>query len=175
MGQYFKGTSYRMRKGVKVSIESLESWDYENGAKLMEHSYVGNNYVNEIEKLISLGGKWYGKRIVWAGDYEDVPDNENLLYDLGKVVKPKETDYIQFEYVINRSKREYVVVSKTPITRYDMKIHPLPLLTSNSYGFGGIGNLELVGSWCGDIVIVSNELPKGYKEIIFDLTEAVLF
>jgi hypothetical protein len=64
MGQYYKPCSLE-------KMEYVYSHDYDNGLKLMEHSYIGNNFVAAVESLISKGGKWYGDRIVWAGDYAD--------------------------------------------------------------------------------------------------------
>lgn len=62
MGQYYKAICLNTKGFV-------EPWDYSNGAKLMEHSYIGNNFLEVVESLLSKNGKWYKKRIVWAGDY----------------------------------------------------------------------------------------------------------
>ena len=62
MGQYYKAICLDTKRFI-------EPWDYENGAKLMEHSYIGNEFLETVEQLLSPDGKWYKKRIVWAGDY----------------------------------------------------------------------------------------------------------
>ena len=171
MGQYFNGASYSLKDSKIEEVEKLKPWDYENGGKISEHSYIGNNYVNMVEKMISSTGRWYGKCIVWAGDYEDVFSNEKRIYEMGKTINPEQQSHEKYKYLVNKSKKLYVIIKKTPIGRFKMQLHPLPFLTSNSDGFSGKGNRELVGSWCGDVITVSNKRPVGFKELIFDLSE----
>ena len=102
----------------------------------MEHSWVGNNYVNMVEKLICSTGRWYGKRIVWAGDYEDVFSNEKRIYEMGETIKPMEYGNIKFRFLTNLHKGLYVDLKKVPLSKNGFQIHPLPLLTSNSNGNG---------------------------------------
>ena len=64
MGQYFKALCLDKK-------QCLYSWDFENGAKLMEHSWRGNNYVEIVVNHLAPGGPWHKKRLVWAGDYAD--------------------------------------------------------------------------------------------------------
>lgn len=178
MGQYFNATSYSLVNNKKVNIENLESWDYENGSKLMEHSWVGNNYVNMVEKLICSTGRWYGKRIVWAGDYEEVEENEKVLCSIGEKIKPEQYKHIRFRFLTNLDKGLYVDLKKVPLSKNGFQIHPLPLLTSNSNGNGmgdfyGSGNKDIIGSWSGDVITTSTRKLKikGLKELIFDLSE----
>ena len=62
MGQYYIPMIISPRK-----ISTLSSHQYGNGLKLMEHSYIGNNFVNAVAGLI------YKKpcRVAWMGDYAD--------------------------------------------------------------------------------------------------------
>jgi hypothetical protein len=71
MGQYFKGLILKENwKKVKNCIEfACSSWDFGVGAKLMEHSWIGNFYLNLYVQL--LGTKYYGYPFVWCGDYCD--------------------------------------------------------------------------------------------------------
>jgi hypothetical protein len=64
MGQYYYPTSID-------KMEYLYSHDFDNGLKLMEHSYVGNHFVRAVEKLLSPKGAWHKTRFCWAGDYMD--------------------------------------------------------------------------------------------------------
>jgi hypothetical protein len=64
MGQYYKPINLDKKQYVY-------SHDFGNGLKLMEHSYVGNNFVSVVEALIAEGGAWHGDHIVWSGDYAD--------------------------------------------------------------------------------------------------------
>ena len=82
MGQYFKGViftkSSRKQKNNKIK-KTLDAWAYKNGAKLIEHSYVGNSYVRAYEHL--LAERYNGYPFVWIGDYADEHNGENI-YDL---------------------------------------------------------------------------------------------
>jgi hypothetical protein len=64
MGQYYYATCID-------KMEYLYSHDFDNGLKLMEHSYIGNKFVEAAERLLSPGGAWHKRRICWAGDYMD--------------------------------------------------------------------------------------------------------
>ena len=73
MGQYYRGVVLgKTTKRAKKIIVRMAFCPYahENGAKLMEHSYVGNWYVKEYERV--LAGEFYGYPFVWAGDYADL-------------------------------------------------------------------------------------------------------
>jgi len=190
MGQYYKASSLDKK-------EHVFSHDYDNGLKLMEHSWVGNHYVMAVESLIAEGGAWYGDRIVWAGDYADPeqpkvldPDPNYLgrvmnLYDMvsDNKVTPEIPDQ-EFEYLVNLDTKEFVTISKTPISDtytdentgevFYYKIHPLPLLTCEGNGRGGgdfNGDSPLVGKWARQRVIATNTKPNDCTELIFDLIE----
>ena len=65
MGQYYRPTF--ISEGG--SISSLYSRDFGNGQKLMEHSYIGNHFVNAA--LCLLEGN--PLRVAWIGDYANNP------------------------------------------------------------------------------------------------------
>lgn len=80
MGQYYKFMignvdDYQIPYGI-------DAWSYDNGAKLMEHSYVGNGFVDAAVRLLE---QWSSidkpARVVWMGDYgdDDLPEiiNQN--------------------------------------------------------------------------------------------------
>lgn len=71
MGEYFKGIILKENwKRLKGCVEfACSSWDFGVGAKLMEHSWIGNYYVNLYVQL--LGTRYYGYPFVWCGDYAD--------------------------------------------------------------------------------------------------------
>ena len=159
----------------------------------MEHSWVGNPFVNVVEKLIAEGGQWFGQRIVWAGDYADpeVDEDGNVimvmndgkphernLYDIcdENNIKVEQTKLKMYRYVINETKKQFV--DKTKIIDEDgWKIHPLPLLTCIGNGRGGgdyrgEDNNNVIGTWARDVITVSTRKPKKeYTEIVFDLVE----
>ncbi len=61
MGQYYKPLLIA-DDGTK---QTAYSWDYGNGLKLMEHSWVGNEFVNAV--LWNLDSN--PQRLAWVGDY----------------------------------------------------------------------------------------------------------
>lgn len=79
MGQYYRGVVLgKTTKRVKRIIvkQAYCCYAHNNGAKLMEHSYVGNWYVKAYEQ--ALGGKFYGYPFVWVGDYADEMFNTDV-------------------------------------------------------------------------------------------------
>lgn len=131
MGQYYKPISFDKKEGVRP-------WDYENGAKLMEHSYIGNALVAVVESLIAEGGRWFGDKIVWGGDYADPEVDENgkvitstwydersgtdkpydvTLYDMvsKNLIRPDEVKRPRYRYLVNMDTKEYVDFKHVPV------------------------------------------------------------
>jgi hypothetical protein len=181
MGQYYKPININKK-------EWLYSHDYNNGLKLMEHSYIGNNFVNAVENLLIEGGSWFKNKIVWAGDYADEePTSEwtNLkdeypnkcLYSIIGIekneIKPKNTKKIdkKYRYLCNFDRKEYVDYEAVKEIEKDWKINPLPLLTAEGNGRGGgdfhedgIGSV-FVGTWARNKIGIMVEIPKGFTEL----------
>lgn len=180
MGQYYYPASLDKMEGVY-------SHDFGSGLKLMEHSWVGNKFVGVVGNLISPGGKWYGDRIVWAGDYADHELNEcgeeteNNIYQLVRdnVIKPRFDESEAFKYLVNLDTNEWVDMYKLPVSEVyngiDFVIHPLPLLTCEGNGRGGgdyHGNHSaLVGKWARNRVVFQNEKPETGEELICDFVD----
>lgn len=185
MGQYFHPVNLDKDK------KHLVAHDFDNGLKLMEHSYLGNNLMNAVERLLMPGGEWHKDRIVWAGDYADgEPDtitDENkegitiysMLEDWNKL-KPSDvnTDDVpaEFRYICNHTKKQFVdKQSVKPMTQEwaetegePWKVHPLSLLTCEGNGRGGgdyRGDNPLVGTWARDSISIESEKPEGYEEL----------
>jgi len=71
MGQYYSAIILKpdyMNEEQPVEM-AIYPHDFGNGAKMMEHCYVGNNFVAQACRF--LGGKYYGYPFVWCGDYAD--------------------------------------------------------------------------------------------------------
>lgn len=63
MGQYYMPTLISEDGSIRI----LNSHAYDNGLKLMEHSYIGNTFVNAVLTLL-----WKAPcRLAWIGDYSD--------------------------------------------------------------------------------------------------------
>ena len=178
MGQYYKPCI--LQDDAKTIKAWANSHDYNNGLKLMEHSYIKNTFVGAIEKQLTPHGSWYKSKIVWAGDYADNDEGDVNLYDKAdestKFVPPAGVVDKSYKYLINHSKRLFV--NKTKIKSIPdwkgAKIHPLPLLTCEGNGRGGgdfKGEHHLIGSWARDIISVEAVKPLNYEEVVFDLVE----
>jgi hypothetical protein len=150
--------------------------NYRNGLKLLEHSYLENNFVSTFEFGLSPEGPHHKSRVVWAGDYADnEPDQEKNLYrmcDEYTMIMPQEKDTTMYRYIINHSKKQFVDKMVCKSGEEEMKYHPLPLLTCEGNGRGGgdyRGDSPLIGSWARDIISVEEVKPEGFDELVFHL------
>ena len=176
MGQYYK----------PINIDNkqwLYSHDYGNGLKLMEHSWIGNDFVGAVMNLMVKGGEWFKKRIVWAGDYygdqgEEI-DHYSQCSDSNKI-KPAISMDIETQkkaILVNHTKKLYVRCDEMPVSKgmgSDWFINPLPLLTACGNGRGGgdyRGNPNKVGIWAGDVLSISLTVPKGYEKFVVSFSE----
>lgn len=177
MGQYYHGVVFsRGLTGMRV----IEPWSYDNGAKLMEHSYVGNDVVNAMYNEILDTPKV----VVWLGDYSDerygdiwekrISDDE-FDHIFGKVWKEpghykKIEDYVvnlpTKHFLVNHSRKEYLDLAdyqdSNPPDEYGFVIDPLPILTAAGNGRGG-GDydgscMEYVGRWAFDRIEYTNDV-----------------
>lgn len=81
MGQYYK--CIVLKKDWKETqnpiLAALSHYGFDNGPKLMEHSYVRNNYVSAFMHLVhKLDKDRSGLPCVWCGDYADTFSTEGL-------------------------------------------------------------------------------------------------
>ena len=191
MGQYYKIIFLADKKYKKEIIRTwINPMSYMNGKKLMEHSYINNNLMNEIEYLICPRGMFYMSRIVWAGDYADpeecIGDNLYIIADSNEnIYTPKNINKIIdtkcYRYIVNHSKNLYVDKGRkndndqSEIDQYNLEIHPLPILVSEGNGSGGgdyFGrNKELSGTWSRDIISMEESIPEDFEELICDFLE----
>lgn len=166
MGQYYYAVilADKVDKSDDELIRTyVHAHMYNNGLKLMEHSYNGNELVLAVEKLIGPQGMFYKSRVVWAGDYADKESGKESDKNLYEMCETRPTfkhdgEYVSYPYIVNHTKKEYVVKKGM--------IHPLPLLTAEGNGRGG-GDYkgqdeELVGIWARDVLSMENEVPVDY-------------
>lgn len=107
MGQYYHPTIMGKRYGVKGW---LYGHAYKNGLKLMEHSYLGNDFVNAVLREIDH----QPMRVAWMGDYA------NEYSDIPKEPYQQKIEREKF-MKIYESVYGYGTVPTAP------KIHPEPL------------------------------------------------
>ena len=188
MGQYYKAVNLDRQ-------EYLSSYDYDSGAKLMEHSWLLNPMLIAAMHLLAPGGRWHKTRLVWAGDYADEKayldgfsnvyyvdergvNHVHNVYSYAKKHFEKINDQYEYNpslrYIINHTKKQYVDLAKCPMIDGWM-IHPLSLLTASGNGRGGGDyrghNKHLVGLWAGDVISSDSKVPQGYEEITPDFRE----
>lgn len=180
MGQYYKVILFDYDQNKKKIIRfSLEPYDM--AIKLGEHCFIKNKFMLDIEYLLCPLSPFYKSRIVWAGDYAENEENEDInLYNkvechiikssyllLNNLIKSKPM-IENYNIIVNHTKKEYINKNKYTI------IHPLPLLTSDGNGQGGgdyFGkNDNLCGSWKGDIISVDKTIPDNYTEFTKEFT-----
>lgn len=175
MGQYYNPRNLDNK-------EWLYSHDSGSGLKLMEHSWVGNEFVGRVMELLTKGGSWYKAPIVWAGDYYSddgeidyysMCDDENKINPTNFLSEKEQEDSI----LVNHTKKQYVIVAKVSGDIDGWKVNPLPLLTAlgNGRGGGDYGyespDNDLVGSWATDIISVETEIPEGFVELIVNFLD----
>lgn len=159
MGQYY----FPLLINNRGKRTTAYSHDFDNGLKLMEHSWVGNGFVNAVMAQI------YNKaqRVAWVGDYSDGLQDKDYVLGGGfinnresfmkyykaanKCVNPlapvADVERLQFcvygkrnYYLINHTKGVYVDLEEY-VANNTMEdgwcINPLPLLTCIGNGMGG--------------------------------------
>lgn len=177
MGQYYMPV---IKRGDR--LRRVYSHDFDNGLKLTEHSYVGNNFVNVVaNELVDNPAQLY-----WCGDYAEIGDFSselmfNRIYGYAwnrtknsrtTVENPNEEfDWSKDWYYINETKKEYTLMPKSGCWVFT----PISLLTAIGNGRGG-GDYRrdnsMVGYWAGDTVYLSKTKPN---EKYSDITEDVDF
>ena len=183
MGQYYRF----------VNVDKKEISDRNrHGYKLMEHSYVANNYCNDTLRLLS--NEWKGDRVIHVGDYAESTDKSttaNIIDKISKEFGINHTIYSYSEgfnnvessnndnirYVYNLDKKEYVDLFKQPIQNFwfdkndntisSCKVNSFALLIGcgNEQGGGDYyyQNKKYVGSWAGDRFVSSTKPLNEYK------------
>jgi hypothetical protein len=183
MGQYYRGVILTPNK--ENVIVSVCPYTHNNGAKLMEHSYIGNWYVQCYEQMLS--NLYFGNVFVWVGDYAD----NSVLYDNARKyiesyaqiratdckwalgdnidVYYEKFDYIEnpnFNYIVNLDKKQYVKIPQ--YNKDEWQIHPLPLLCADGNGRGGGdydgSDMDKVGIWAYDRIGVLDKLTDEYND-----------
>lgn len=173
MGQYYMP----LLIGKDKKILRFNSHHYDNGLKLMEHSWIGNRFVNAVLGHIVDNPM----RVAWVGDYSESVDqtefgngfiksNRSFMYYYRKAWGektsaplvdgaepfPLQTDNAGY-FLVNHTKGCYIdlqnYVEQNGIFYGDDKepwcVNPLPLLTCIGNGQGGGDYFEELGA--GDV------------------------
>ena len=168
MGQYWKPIILKedWKNEKQPVLAAIYSWTFGNGLKLMEHSYVGNEFVQAVCELLKRD-EYFGHPFVWCGDYADAkttPFGEIDLYNKGDefiyddifdATSSKESQAYEelvatipkYEemrkngfggYIVNLTKNQYVKIPDYSKKKEgELLIHPLPLLCADGNNRGG--------------------------------------
>ena len=186
MGQYYTAILFDEQN----QPSTCSPYDFDNGSKLMEHSYIANNFVNAVLAEIQDAPH----RVYWLGDYAEDKHFRNQEFVLtskrfGELTKNEsiriqptpanQTWIYDGFYAINLDKREYVKFENN--NPHEYQINPLPLLTAVGNGEGGGDyagvNEDVVGIWAGNYIYITKQLPidKEFEEEFQDKTKEYLF
>lgn len=191
MGQYYQ-----------VVIGSKSGWNkkvyyplnFDDGLKLMEHSYIDTDFCKKIHSLIYKNPR----RVIWVGDYaneksdtyyfisnrsrEEIPKSiPKYSFVWGKSMSRKnndtelaggDIDYIH-SYLVNHTLRGYIDLNKyyehSKVNLWGV-IDPLPILTAVGNGRGGGDysgtNENRVGTWRWHLISIEDTPPDGYTKFI---------
>lgn len=187
MGQYYKGYVKNLNDNTLV----FDSWDYNNGAKLTEHSWVGNNMVDAVCTYIRDNPCIIG----WFGDYsndtEEYHRDENIqkIYQQLWIDRDKSFNFkmptkgirrlMRRGYLINNTQKIYIPMKEYFALNKDNEnwcLNPLPLLTALGNGQGGGDyhgpNQEAVGTWFLDEILYSKEAPnKDFQKVMYEFKD----
>ena len=195
MGQYYRVLEKEGNKRLVVYNRNIIIGGKEKytSAKLMEHSWWYNEFVNAIcEKIYNSSEH---TRIIWMGDYADhfLKDYKNGFNDIpykktsqyfkrcwgepdASIAIPTTQFNLHNKYLVNHTKQEYIDCSayyKASEMEAGWCIHPLPLLTciGNRCGGGDYLNptlsssFDLVGMWAWDELSIEDKAITEYDEI----------
>lgn len=178
MGQYYKQAIEQDGNLDIFDTQTVNDW---NGRKLMEHSWIGNSFMDAISERIHNKPA----NIVWCGDYANEPQDfvtidwinyETIYPKDGREPQrleelPEKFDY-SHKYLVNHTNKCYVdfdlYMSKCK-DKDGWILHPLSLLTAVGNGRGGGDYNEncvdyyMVGAWAGNNIEITDKVPDGYE------------
>lgn len=195
MGQYYRAMVKNQNGRITVYNRNV----IRNGepeymvAKLMEHSWWLNDFVNGV--CLDIYNSKETVRIAWIGDYADTYLDCFDLTELNGLNKKQitrmakrcwdckgkavpENDFtLDGLFLINHSKKHYVDCNeyyKKNVTSDEWCVHPLPFLTCIGNGLGGgdytsptdESTEELVGAWAWDEISIADNPPTDYAELL---------
>lgn len=215
MGQYYKAylkgddekvfcphnAAFMAAHGLKSADEidrAMKSWDYDtpdswgsmfDGLKLMEHAWMGNQFVNGV--VGEIDGNPCA--VAWVGDYADDPTDFDGRYteDVYRSVWCEgglpESPFSEVPenhpsgFLVNHTKGVFLDLAeyakrathKPEWSNGSWCIHPLPLLTAigNDRGGGDYRschpNIGSVGCWAMDVIEYMRGRP-GMPEVDYD-------
>ena len=191
MGQYFTPILKKAMANKHYKYTVFYSHEYGNGLKLVEHSYIDNCFVNAVcNELVNNPQKviWFGDYTETGLSLRLTEKQINFLHKISNDEKyylrggKEQFNWDKQWFLVNHSKQVFInmkaYIESAPLSMatydgWEGKFHPLPLLTASSNGQGGGDyfpneNFEAyawtVGSWCNDLIELTEKKPEGYDE-----------
>lgn len=171
MGAYYEAT---------IGETRYDTHALDNGLKLMEHSYVENNYCMAIEYMLLDNPQ----SLVWLCDYHEADDKVSLTWDNTNEEAPKaapddfgkENYYIiNHDYDVYYDRNKLLELYKETNGEDSWAINPLPLLCnsdSDAQGGGDFHSSDIRrGIWAGDSIEIKMDRPLNMD----DITDKVVF
>lgn len=114
MGQYYIPVILGERYGISAT---LYAHDYENGLKLTEHSFLGNNFVNAVLTCIHH----QPMRVAWVGDYstDNYPEDDASAHEPYQRKMPYAKFMRIFEKIWGHPNRNYRRIKPEPLDGFE--------------------------------------------------------
>jgi hypothetical protein len=184
MGQYYR--AFNLTKKLSVSSHDVkeEGEDYGSGSKLMEHSYVENNFVGAIMELLKK--EWKGDKIAWIGDYYETGEIEGIP-SWEEALDSEDSGYQSFTPPPATVKRGFlnnhtlgISIDLSNCSVYEnmedpergWELNPLSILTACGNGRGGgdyRGDFPFIGAWAGHEFSVTDAAVGTVVPFNFDM------
>lgn len=169
MGQYYRAV---VDNNVFDTSYISKNKSCFTGAKLTEHAYITNPFVNAVAKLIYQNPK----RVAWVGDYAN--ENDPVFKVMHTTPKEVWKAHAITLYAVRFSSKKRVLVNHDKKLYIDMRnlyrmddgctFHPLPLMTAVGNGSGGGDywgtDMDEIGSWAGDLLSIEDKPPADCEE-----------
>ncbi len=173
MGSYYECT---------INGERHDTHDLNSGLKLMEHSYLNNEYCLAMEfKILNNPSE-----VVWLCDYSEEDNLSKWTWDTTEeIAYPPVSQIFQQSsiFIVNHTKKVYY--NKDEVRRQYRKdgrskwhINPLPILTNSEPTSMGGGDYHPEdsrrGTWCGDTIEARVDKLEEFSTYT-DVSSEVLF
>ena len=161
MGQFWKPAFKKAKR--KSTWQVLHPFKHGNTLRLMDQAHIGEPIMWDVHSLI-----WKKPtQIVWAGDYNEDGKYQKLYFSNEYTdTIPQKFDAEKLHYLVNKTKNLYIVYDY--LNQKSTDIDALAILCAECNGLGGgdyFGeNMELAGTWAGDVFYTTDKLPKNCTE-----------
>jgi hypothetical protein len=167
MGAYYKA--------VIDNSYSVNPHNHDNGYKLMEHSYLDNNYCMSVEQKMTSASR----TLVWLCDYHEKDEVYQFKWEDFKDRDINDDNVAHDRFFVNHSKELYIDTAMLRKLSEEIDnnwvIHPLPILCNSEKQSAGGGDYRKDDSrraiWCNDeiqVVLSKEDILSNYKDVTTD-------